>query len=53
MRKTGKRIGAALVLSLALCPVTGAAYADRTVTLTKEQQRLLSMLLGDTPIQDS
>ena len=26
---------------------------DRTVTLTKEQQRLLSMLLGDIPIQDS
>ena len=26
---------------------------DRTVMLTKEQQRLLSMLLGDIPIQDS
>ena len=26
---------------------------DRTVTLTKEQQRLLSMLLGDIRIQDS
>lgn len=25
----------------------------RTVTLTEEQQRLLSMLLGDIPIQDS
>ena len=25
----------------------------RTITLTKEQQRLLSMLLGDIPIQDS
>ena len=26
---------------------------DRTVTLTKEQQRLLSMLLGDIPTRDS
>lgn len=26
---------------------------DRTVILTNEQQRLLSMLLSDTPIQDS